>query len=61
MNKWLLEMREHNFDIQYVKDKDNFVADHLSRPVRVIISSPEATWLGLDRENFRARHREETM
>ncbi len=49
-------MREYNYDIQYVKGKD-----HLSRPVRVIVHSPEATWLGLDRENFQARQREETL
>ncbi len=54
-------MREHNYDIQYVKGKDNFVADHLSRPVRVIIRSPEATWLGLDRENFQARQKENSL
>ncbi len=61
MNLWILEMREYNYDIQYVKGKDNFVVDHLSRPVRVIICSPEATWLGLDRENFQARQKEESM
>ncbi len=60
MNRWILEMREYNYDIQYVKGKDNFVADHLSRPVRVIARSPEATWFGLDRENFQARQREES-
>ncbi len=54
-------MREYNYDIQYVKGKDNFVADHLSRPVRVIVHSPEATWLGLDRENFQTRQIEETV
>ncbi len=61
MNRWLLEMREYNYDIQYVKGKDSFVADHLSRPVRVIVHSPEAMWLGLDRENFQARQRAETV
>ncbi len=54
-------MREYNYDIQYVKGKDNFVADHLSRPVRVIVHSPKATWLGLDRETFQARQKAETM
>ncbi len=41
--------------------KDNFVEDHLSRPVRVIIRSPEATWLGLDQKNIRARQKEESV
>ncbi len=54
-------MRDYNYDIQYAKDKDNFVADHLSRPVRVIIRSPEARWLSLDRENFQARQNEESI
>ncbi len=54
-------MREYNYDLQYAKDKDNFVADHLSRPVRVIIRSPEATWLSLDREYFQARQKEESI
>ncbi len=29
--------------------------------VRVIVHTPEATWFGLDRENFQARQREETV
>ncbi len=61
MNRWLLEIREYNYDVEYIKGKDNFVADHLSRPVRVIVHTPEATWLGLDRENFQARQREEIV
>ncbi len=54
-------MREYNNDIQYIKGKDNFVADHLARLVRVIVRSPEATWLGLDRENFQARQKQESV
>ncbi len=61
MNRWILEMREYNYDIQYVEGKDNFIADHLSRPVRVIICAPEATWLGLDRETFQVRQKEESV
>ncbi len=61
MNRWILEMREYNYFIQYVKGKDNFVADHLSRPVRMIVRLPEATWLALDRENFQVRQKEESM
>ncbi len=32
-----------------------------SRPVCIIVRSPEATWLGLDRENFQARQKEESV
>ncbi len=35
MNRWILEMREYNYDIQYVQGKDNFIADNLSRPVHI--------------------------
>ncbi len=41
MNRWNLEMREYNYDIHYQKGKDNYVADHLSRPVRLIVRPPE--------------------
>ncbi len=30
MNHWILEMREYNHNIQYVKGKYNYVADVLS-------------------------------
>ncbi len=53
MNRWILEMRGYNYDIQYQKGKDTYVADHLSRPVRIIVRSPDATWLGLDRQNLK--------
>ncbi len=32
-----------------------------SRPVRIIIRSPEAMWLGLDQENFQAQQKEESV
>ncbi len=61
MNRRILEMRENDYDNQNVKGKDNFVAGHLSRPVRVIVRSPEATWLGLDWESFQASQKEESV
>jgi len=59
MNRWILEMREYNYEIQYVKGKYNYVADQLSRPVRVIQRSPDVTWLGSTKEEFRDYQREE--
>ncbi len=53
MNRWILEMHKYNFDIQYQKVEDNYVADHLSRPVRIIGRSPKATWLELNDQKFR--------
>ncbi len=31
----MLEMREYDYKIQYLKGKYNFVADQVSRPVRI--------------------------
>ena len=49
MNRWILEMREYNYEIHYVKGKDNVVADQLSRPVHLIITAPDEMILGLSR------------
>lgn len=61
MNRWILELREYNYEIQYLKGKDNFVADHLSRPLRIIVRPPEASWFGLDKQKFMVQQREETV
>ncbi len=46
MNRWIPEMRELNYQIQFVKGKCNCVADSLSRPVLVTYHIPEATLQG---------------
>ena len=52
-------MREYNYEIQYLKGKYNFVADQLSRPVRIVQRTPETTLLGLSNNEFKESQREE--
>ncbi len=54
MNCWILEIREYNYEI-------NFVADHLSRPVRVIMHPPETSSLGLDKPQYVQRQSEDAV
>ncbi len=54
-------MREYNYEIEYLKGKDNFVADHLSRPVRIIVRPPETSWLGLVKQELMSKQREEAV
>ncbi len=35
MNRWMLEVRDYRFRVEYEQGKNNVVADQLSRPVRV--------------------------
>ncbi len=62
MNHCILETREYNHEIQYLKGKDNFVADHLSRLVRIIVVPPPVTtWLGLDKPQYILKQREDAV
>ncbi len=45
MNRWILEMREYHYEINYVQGKYNYVADQLSRPVRVVQHQPTSRLL----------------
>ncbi len=56
-----MEIREYNYEIQYLKGKNNFLADHLSRPVRHIVRPPETSWLGLENQQFVHHQREEIV
>ncbi len=44
MNRYILEMREYQYEIKCVKGKYNWVADQLSRPVLVIQRPPVETY-----------------
>ncbi len=59
MNRWMLEMRDYRFRVEYKQGENNVVADQLSRPVRVIQGSEDGTWLGKNREEIQALQREE--
>ncbi len=53
MNRWILELREYNYVVQYVQGKENHVVGNLSQPVRVIQRPQEPIWLGKTKEEMR--------
>ncbi len=54
MNRWILEMRDYHYSINYKSGKKNVVADQLSRPVRPIRpwGDQGELFLGKTREEF---------
>ncbi len=52
-------MREYHYEIKYVQGKYNYVADQLSRPVRIVQRCPTTTILGLTSAEFVKCQREE--
>ncbi len=40
INRWIQEMKENSYDIQYLKGKHNIVADNLSRPIPIVRTNP---------------------
>ncbi len=59
MNRWMLEMRDYRFKVEYKMGKNNVVADQLSRPIRVIQGSEGGTWLGKSRDEIQEMQRGE--
>ncbi len=53
MNRWILEMRDYRYNIEYRADRKNTVADHLRRPVRIIRCQSEERWLGKTKEELK--------
>ncbi len=50
MNRWMLEMRDYRYKIEYKSGKQNKVADPLSRPVRILWD--ENFYLGRTKEEL---------
>ncbi len=61
MNRWVLEMREYKYHINYINGTKNVVADTLSRPIILIEANNEGTWLGKNREEIRDLQRRGKM
>ncbi len=59
INRWILEMRDYCYKIEYKEGKRNVVADQLSRPVRVIQGCEGGKWLGKNKEEIKVMERAE--
>ncbi len=57
MNRWILEMSDYRFKVEYKMGKNNVMADQLSRPVRVVQGSEDGTWLGKSRDEIQEMQR----
>ena len=52
MNRWILEMRDFQYKIEYKLGAKNVVADQLSRPVNVVRLVGQDSFLGLTKDDF---------
>ena len=59
MSRWRHEMRYYRYKIFYRPGKHNEVADQLSRPVRAIFQNNQDDYLGLGKEEFKAKQMDE--
>ena len=60
VTRWMLEMREYQYRIKYIKGTKNVVADQLSRPVAAItVQEPQVDWLGVTKTTFIEKQQEE--
>ena len=59
INRWVIELQDYRFKIEYRPGKNNQVADQLSRPVRPIFYQSSDNYLGLSKEEFKSKQKEE--
>ncbi len=59
MNRWMLEMMDYRFKVEYKIGRNNVVADQVSRPVRKIQGSDDGTWLGKSKDEIKEMQRGE--
>ncbi len=52
MNRWILEMRDYSYTIEYKQGKKNVVADQLSQKVRIILEVQQL-WIGKNKEELK--------
>ena len=59
MNRWVVEMQDYRFRVEYRPGRKNLVADQLSRPVRLIYQHTIDSYLGLTKEQLQTKQVEE--
>lgn len=52
MNRWILEMRDFQYKIEYKSGLRNVVADQLSRPVHIVRMVGQDSFLGMTKDEF---------
>ncbi len=57
MNRWILEMRDYRYNLEYRTGQKNVVADHLGRPVRIIRCQLERTLAGKNQRRIKTNAR----
>ena len=55
MNRWVIEMQDYRFKVEYRPGKNNEVADQLSRPVRPIVHQSRDNYLGFTQDEFKSK------
>ncbi len=59
MSRWILEVRDYHYKVEFEQGKKNVVVDQLSRPVRIIREEETLSWLGRSKEEISGMQRAE--